>query len=52
MINLFVCLNLTIKETSNFELDDFLYLFDNFIFMIRDEIKFEEFLEKSFKIII
>ena len=35
MIELFVCLNLTIKDTESFELDDFLYLFDNFNFMIR-----------------
>jgi hypothetical protein len=36
MIDLFVCLNLTIKDSDRFELDDFLYLLDNFKFMIRD----------------
>lgn len=50
MIELFVCLNLTIKDSESFELDDFLYLFDNYHFMIKDANEFESFVHKSFKI--
>lgn len=49
-MDLFVCLNLTIKDTESFDLDDFLYLFDNFNFMIESKARFEEFLKFSFKI--
>jgi hypothetical protein len=50
MVELFVCLNLTIKESDSFELDDFLYLFDNFFFMIKNKNQFEELVQKTFKI--
>ena len=49
MIELFVCLNLSIKDSESFELDDFLYLFDNFKFMLIQQDNFDEFLNNTFK---
>lgn len=49
MIDLFVCLNLSIKERDFFDLDDFLYFFDNFSFFIEDSIRFRNMLRKCFK---
>lgn len=37
LVDLFVCLNLSIKNRNYFDLDDFLYLFDNFAFFIEDQ---------------
>ena len=42
MIDLFNCLNLTIKKTTEFDMDDFLYLFDNFSFMFEDDKDFKQ----------
>ena len=44
MIDLFNCLNLAIKKTTEFDLDDFLYLFDNFSFMFEEEKDFKQML--------
>ena len=49
MIDLFVCLNLSIKERDFFDLDDFLYFFDNFAFYIEDPIRFKNMLRTCFK---
>jgi Ca2+-binding EF-hand superfamily protein len=49
MIDLFVCLNLTIKERDFFDLDDFLYFFDNFSFYIDNDNSFRNMLKTCFK---
>jgi hypothetical protein len=48
MIDLFNCLNLAIKKTTEFDLDDFLYLFDNFSFMFEDDKEFKQMLDYCF----
>jgi hypothetical protein len=48
MIDLFNCLNLSIKKTSEFDLDDFLYLFDNFSFMFLEDAEFKQMLAYCF----
>ena len=48
MIDLFNCLNLAIKKTSEFDLDDFLYMFDNFSFMFDDDKEFKQMLDYCF----
>lgn len=48
MIDLFNCLNLTIKKTQEFDLDDFLYLFDNFSFMFLNDQDFKLMLDLCF----
>ena len=48
MIDLFNCLNLAIKKTTQFDLDDFLYLFDNFSFMFEDDKEFKQMLDYCF----
>jgi Ca2+-binding EF-hand superfamily protein len=48
MIDLFNCLNLAIKKTTEFDLDDFLYLFDNFSFMFEDDKDFKQMIDFCF----
>ena len=48
MIDLFNCLNLAIKKTTEFDLDDFLYLFDNFSFMFDDDKDFKQMIDFCF----
>jgi hypothetical protein len=48
MLDLFNYLNLAIKKTDEIDLDDFLYLFDNFSFFIQDDQDFRYFLEMCF----
>ena len=48
VLDLFACLNLTIKSTDVFSLDDFLYLFDNFSFGFEEDKDYEEFLQNCF----
>ena len=48
MVDLFNCLNLVIKKTSEFDLDDFLYLFDNFSFMFEEDKDFKQMLDFCF----
>lgn len=45
-IDLFQILNLNIKNRKFFEMDDFLYLFDNLFFLINDKIKFKKFVDE------
>lgn len=48
MIDLFNCLNLAIKKTTEFDLDDFLYFFDNFSFMFEEDKEFKQMLDFCF----
>lgn len=48
MIDLFNCLNLSIKKTQEIDLDDFLYLFDNFSFMFLSDPDFKTMLDLCF----
>ncbi len=41
MVDLFVCLNLSIKNRDYFDLDDFLYFFDNFSFLVENEFEYK-----------
>lgn len=49
LIDLFVCLNLSIKNRNFFDLDDFLYLFDNFSFFIENDKEFSFMTKTCFK---
>ena len=49
MVDLFVCLNLSIKNRDYFDLDDFLYMFDNFSFFIENEKEFMFMTKTCFK---
>ena len=49
IVDLFVCLNLSIKNRNFFDLDDFLYFFDNFAFFISDDKTFERMTKTCFK---
>jgi len=48
MIDLFTCLNLSIKNINYFKLDDFLYFMDNLSFYLEDDSEFERMLRKCF----
>ena len=48
MIDLFYCLNLEIKNRTYFDLDDFLYFFDNFSFFCGKNSEFNEIINKCF----
>ena len=48
MLDLFNYLNLAIKKTDEIDLDDFLYLFDNFSFNIDEDQEYRYFLEMCF----
>jgi Ca2+-binding EF-hand superfamily protein len=48
MLDLFNYLNLAIKKTDEIDLDDFLYLFDNFSFFIDDNQDYRYFLDMCF----
>jgi Ca2+-binding EF-hand superfamily protein len=48
MLDLFNYLNLAIKKTDEIDMDDFLYLFDNFSFFIEDDQDYRYFLEMCF----
>lgn len=49
LVDLFVCLNLSIKNRNFFDLDDFLYMFDNFAFFIEDDKIFKKMTKTCFK---
>lgn len=49
MIDLFVCLNLAIKNRNYFDLDDFMYFFDNISFFIESEKEFHHMTLNCFK---
>ena len=48
IIDLFVCLNLSIKNRDFFDLDDFLYMFDNFSFYLESEFEFKKLCKTCF----
>ena len=48
MIDLFYCLNLEIKNRNYFDLDDFLYFFDNFSFFCEKNSQFKQIINKCF----
>ena len=49
VVDLFMCLNVSIKDENDLELDDFLYLFDNFSFHYDTLEEYKAFLKSSFK---
>lgn len=49
LIDLFVCLNLQIKNQNYLDMDDFLYFFDNFSFFIEDDKIFKKMTEECFR---
>lgn len=49
MVNLFTILNLEIKHKNTFDLDDFLYMMDNFAFFISAEDEFSKIVGPAFK---
>ena len=48
-IDLFEALNITIKNVTWLDLDDFLYLFDNFTFYFNDVKKYGDMLARCFR---
>lgn len=42
LVDLFVCLNLAVKNQSFMDLDDFLYFFDNLSFFIKGDETFQK----------
>ena len=48
-IDLFEALNITIKNVTWLDLDDFLYLFDNFTFYFNDVKKYGDMLSRCFR---
>lgn len=49
VVDLFACLNVSIKDKDELDLDDFLYLFDNFSYLYESNKDYEDFLKNSFK---
>lgn len=49
LVELFERLNLSVKDRDTFNLDDFLYLVDNFSFFISSEVEFVRIMNQSFK---
>ena len=49
LLDLFMNLNVTIKDKDFVDLDDFLYMFDNFSFFMTGEEEYARFLSDSFK---
>lgn len=49
LLDLFMNLNVTIKDKDFIDLDDFLYMFDNFSFFMTGEEEYARFLSDSFK---
>lgn len=49
LVDLFVCLNVAIKNKTEIDLDDFLYMFDNFSFFYEDVDEYLRFLKVAFK---
>ena len=49
IVELFVFLNLDVKHKNTFELDDFLYMMDNFAFFIPSEDEFAKIMKACFK---
>jgi hypothetical protein len=49
IVDLFVCLNVTIKNRDFFDIDDFLYLFDNFTFFLQDNHLFKKMMDQCFR---
>ena len=49
LVDLFVCLNITIKNQKDLDLDDFLYMCDNFSFFFEKEDEFKKFVNTCFK---
>lgn len=49
VVDLFVCLNVSIKGRDFFDIDDFLYMFDNFTFFLQDNEVFKKMMKECFK---